>query len=411
MNKKQQKLVVIGAALLVLFAAALLLTRPGGETINQRVKVPESFKTAAPYGDGSIVMCNNRAFVSYNPTTGDSNLLSADDPANGLTGVESLSASPDGKYLLFHTEQTQYGSVLDTYLQAHALDNARDYWWVYSISQKTYHTLPANSLLAKFDGPNIHVLAPGSNGEAITTYALTDLSQVASLEIPGSTDFWKYGEGFVLQLPDNSVTYTTDGVITTSLFKDMTLVTMAPGTDKALATRATENTSQLVALDLKKKSQQVVDEGLIGQPGRGPDGTVLYQVSNKDGFGYIQYDAATGTRTPWRFGDELKGLPSDDAAKIIGIPDAHAALISDGSDHLFLAGQSLHEIKDITSYSAQFNVGGQASTIESDENTNDITVSSYIAADQATIVAAYGKMKTDGINPDIYPVRFVIYDE
>ncbi|GEM_PF-2597883 len=410
MNTRIRQLLVVLAVIVVGLIIAVTVLQPRGEKISQKISLPSTFKTAAPYGNTSVVISNDRGFVSYDYTTGASQLLSPDNQSSGLANIDSLTATDDGKYLLFHTEEVADQSTLQAILNQQSLDTGRDYWWLYSVADQSFRPLAARTLQAKLSGNYVDALASGGTSETITRYNLGDLKQAKQVSIPGSTDFWSYNDGYLLQLANQSVAFTTDGVVTQTLYNKTSVLSLVAGSMMAIGATGQGDSKQLVELNLDKRSSKVIADGVAVPPVTTASGNILYITADGSGPNanntYISYDTVSHKKTTWRLTDTAAQLKNSDAAPLLALLQPMVVLGTTITGGTYLAGNQLQPVRSPTGYSSTVTVQGNPLHVTYDDTVDSFVVG-YSAVPQNLIIAALGtQLRHDGFNPDLYQIVF-----
>ena len=407
-NKQLQLVVIVGLIVALALSVILLAGRKPGVAIDQHIAVPGAMQSAAAYDDSAVVFSNSRSFVKYDYKSGVSTLLSPDALTADLAYVDSLQSSSDGNYLYFHTESTPSGSMLDVALKSRGLATDTDWWWLYSVVRKTYTPLPTGTVLAKADGNQINVLSINNSGEAITSYRMTDMAQTGRINIPKSTDFWAYGNGFLLQIND-TIQYTTDGVVNQAYFTKAEMFGILPATDTAFAVVTNKDSRQIVSLDLKKQTEKVIARDIVGQPVSSAAGNVLYQTAGvADTVVYSDYQALTGKTSVWKLQGSKLEVINGQAATLAMALGTNTALINGTDGAMYLVGTGLHDIKTPNTGIISTRFADNTVAAQYVLSTDSFTLSydgNYTLAAQAAIHSA---IQQSGYNADLYPMELSI---
>lgn len=328
---------LLGAVLVIVVLIALV------QGFGQRVQpstVPSTFAATAPFGTNSLVFSNGQALAIYNYMTGHMSLLSP--TGTGLNSIDSISASPNGGYVLFHDGRVDSNGSLATQLSQQGLDPSVDYWWVYSVQEHTFRPLPHGTLLAKLDNDHVYALSTQTNNEAITTYTTTDLSQVSMINVLLSSNFLPTENGFLLQTPSGEVLSTKDGVVNQLLFPSATLVGVTANDQQAVAVVNRQgSTRSLVAIKLPGGTTTTIENSIasniVNLPVWASSGTVLY-ANNRGNL--VSYSLATSKTTSWRLGGALSGVnPVSMSIALVG--PTTAVMKNDVSGQYYLVGHAL----------------------------------------------------------------------
>jgi hypothetical protein len=412
MNRRALTLIAIVLILATAGSVFFALTRQGsGREVDTLTQLPAGFTTAAHYGESSVVLSNGRSLVSYDYLAGKSAALSPEDPANGLANIDSLSASDDGRYILFHQEVPVHGGQLAAILQQRQLADTSDYWWLYDTAQHTFMPLMPQTLIAKFSGGSLTLLRTGETGETLTTYSLPAVNQIASINIPGSTDFWKYDNGFLLQRANEDLAYTEDGVVTQTFYKATTLIGIVSGSDKALGMTGPSENRQPVILDLKAHSSRPLSDSAGGQALMDPRGYAFYYTSEKNATGvknkYFTYDFTTDKTESWKLTGDAESKGNDDTpatSLLLG----NTGVIGDtatSSPYAFGTGFATLNLPP-SGYSKDISVQGKTYTLTFDGSTRSLNVTAPSTSAAAALPALEAQAKSDGFDPNLYPVQY-----
>lgn len=405
MNKRLW-ILVGGLGILVAVGALSAIFAPHTISISTRSYAPANFSTAVNYSDSSILFSNGRSFVSYDLDSNQSQTLSPEDSQNGLIGIDSVSSSSSADDIVFHSESMQPGGVLARTLQNTGDTRTNDVWWLYSSKTQAFSPLPSGVLLAKADDAGIYALQTGANGESITTYSPHSLHTVSTTQIPGSSNFWAYNNGFLLQLGDGDLAYTEDGVVSQTLFAKTALLGLSHTKNIAFATSKTGSTS-FYRLDLEKHSKSLVAKNLQTQPLLSASDTAIYtKTSGTDLHTAVQYviynltHKRTSTLSPSGIAEALSTSSTPQPLLLVG---DHQFTAKDASGNLILYGTD-HAISDPSSYNKTVGSAANSIQIRYDQNRSAFVVS-YPAGTASTVLAQVeSQLRSDGFDPSLFTI-------
>ena len=312
----------------------------GGKSVNasQRYTVSRLFASATAFGTDSAVFSNGQELATYNYTDGQAKPLSSDV---GLNYIDSVSVSPNDQYVVFHDQYVTQSGTLASQLRVGGLDPTLDYWWVFNVQKQTYQPLPQNVLITKVDNDHVYALAyNSSSGEVITTYQIANLQKIATISIPGSTNFFATQNGFLLQATGNKVLLTKDGVVNKQLFTSAVLVGVSADGQTAVAVRTQNGTQSLEDVNLQSNVSTTVASKLAGAPAWLNSGVALYLTSDGK---LSSYNTTTNKAYTWRLSDSLNPT----STKLVGLLGSSAALINDSSGNYYLIGNNLAPTKAV----------------------------------------------------------------
>jgi hypothetical protein len=282
---------------------ALILVHPQQKTysISANNFLPNLFTTAVKYDDSSLVFFNEKSFEVYNFSTGAHRSLGPSNTNLGLNTIDTVQLSGDKRYILFHAEVVAANSALASILAQNKLPASSDYWWVYDTATQNFRPLPQQALLAKFDGTGVETLrSTGAGLEVVSTYGLADLQQTSQINILASSNFFKLGDGFLLQTADNKVVFTKDGVVNNTWFSKTIVAAVSSDGRTAVGVTTVGDDRQLVILDLTNQTSTVVAHNVINQPAWLEGGKVLYATASTKPSSLHSYDIATKQDYTWK---------------------------------------------------------------------------------------------------------------
>jgi hypothetical protein len=325
--------ILIAFVVVIVIAGLLLLVIPSrGSSINQSYAVPNTFAASAAYGNDFLVFSNGRAFVDYNYVSGKTTLLSSDDAADGLSNIDSLSASPNRQFLLFEDASATPNGILYNQLSSAGLSPSADYWWVYNTATKHFQPLPLGIELARFAGNNITALTTTSNGSTITTYDPATVKSTTAINVVSCINFLPVQGGYVLLTVKGRALFTTNGVVSTPLASTDPSLTLTgvSSTGNALAATATDGTSaDLLTLDIQTQLEKTIATNVNRPPVQGGD-EVLYTTETQDNTNapsaFGTYDLLSHKTTAWSLSGAAKSTDSSPLAPISLIGDTVAVV-------------------------------------------------------------------------------------
>lgn len=405
--KNKRNLLVIGVVVLVLLVAATMLFKitPPQNPLKQSYALSNILDTAIPYKDNSLLFSNGRSFVQYSYRTGKTNLVSPDDITRPLGGVDQISLSDDGTYILFHLSIVNAGTLLDQQLQKDGLDDNAPYWWTYNIATKEYHHFPGDIATVRLVGDKAYGLTISTNNtQSINTYNLSDLTQTASVQIPISNNFLVSDSGFILSNASGNTLLTQDGINSIVLMTSGSIQTMT--TDRKTFFYTTGGT--IGTYNIASRKSTIVATGANSSYGWGSDNTVLYQTvtgANDHKHIFHIYNATTNTTQTYTL--TSKDLPSMLNPQVnLGNGDL---LVSNGSTTNYIVGNDLTPVTaPDANYEKQVTVGQDVIDLKyfPDQSAFIMAINNANAAQESQ--AVYSQLRKDRMNPDLQEIRFAL---
>jgi hypothetical protein len=420
MSRKILFIFVSLAIIAGIFAAGLLVNRrPGAESLNltDKIQLPMAVaNTAVPFGNDTVVYSNDRALATFNYKSGATAIISPMRPGSNLGAIDSLSASSDQKYLLFHVNIPEAGSLLDDRLKQLKLNSSADYWWVYSTEQKTFTPLPAGITLAKFGDNTIYTVSGLAPSQKLTGYNPDSLGQQTALSILPTSNFFFTSHGYLIQTPDGKVLLTEDGLTSKQVASSASIIGVTADGNTAIVTQKGEqsngNNKELLSIPLDNPStSRSVAKEVVGEPVMSPQsGAVIYAMTGSgdenapDRVLLYSYDIATAKTSQWFAPDASK-----DGSTVLGATtalDNQTAVLQDqNSGNKFIVGNGLAEIKPPdTQYQQTIQVGGSPVTIVYDDQSYGFIAYPRLADKQAELNAIVQQLTTDKFKPDLFRI-------
>ena len=325
-------IIIIAVVLFVVF-------KPKMRTI-PTYPVSASFASAIAYGNNAVVFSNGQRLETYNYATGQTKALSPDNL--GLDSIDTVSVSPDDNYILFHDETLDPGGGLAAQLQAQGLDPSLDYWWLYNVAKQTFSSLPQGLLLAKLNGTTVYAIGGSASGEVLNSYSISNLQQVNTMSIPGSSTFFVTPSGFLLESPDNNVLFTKDGVVNTVLFKSTVLVGTTSDGSSALAVMTQNGVRKLISINLSTNTTKTIASNVVDLPVWLGSGMALYLGSDQQ---IYYYDFATQKNSLWQPAVRTNIVKSK-SLSLVGLVGPYAAIVNNSSGY-YLIGNNLAPVGSI----------------------------------------------------------------
>jgi hypothetical protein len=333
-------LVVVG--LVVLVALVLVVKSPPSYDISEDYPLSSNLASAVPYGANSLVYSSGQAMMLYDYQTGKTSLLS---PAVGVSNakLDSLSVSPDKKYILFHDPQVVTGGVLYNQLLSANQAASHPYWWVYNVAAQTFRTLPVNTLLAVMEGDNVEALTAAGESESIVTIPASTLSPESPMGIPGSSNFLATSTGFLLQTPNNQILTTTNGLVSKVLASNVVMVGANSNGSEIIAVKGTDNARQLVSIDAADGTQKVIAGGIVGQPVWSASGSVLFATGSPGSTAstMYSYDLSTQKTWQWDFNGPVETLSNSTPLTPVLLVSPQSAIVSSSEDSYYIIGSNI----------------------------------------------------------------------
>ncbi len=300
----------------------------------QQVTVPSSLASATAFGPDSLVYANGQALDAYNYTSGVTTPLST--TGTGIGTIDTVSVSPNDKYVVFHDEHVDPAGSMATQLRSQGLSLSADYWWLFDTQNKTFLPLPQGALLAKVDNSNVYTLTYGSSGESITTYQASNLQKTNSTAITGSSNFIPIKGGFLLQTGDNRVLLTTNGVVSNQLLTGATLIGATADGQTGLAVVSQNGSRNLVSFNTQGATTTIAS-GIVNLPAwLSSDDMALY-LNNRGGI--YSYNVATKQSKRWVLSSSTGA--NTDNVQLTALLNDSTALIRGSSNGYYLVGKNL----------------------------------------------------------------------
>ncbi|HSX34338.1 MAG TPA: hypothetical protein VLF62_01720 [Candidatus Saccharimonadales bacterium] len=347
MNTQQKKRFIIFGSLALFIGLIYILSMAfrGGTQITQFTKVPATTAEGTAFGTDTLLYANDAALETFNYKTGKRTPISPSTGQNGLDNVDTVTASANKKFVLFHTSVVTYGELLSKQLAADGRSEAADYWWVYSIADRSFQALPDGTLLAKFQGNKLYALAPNSDGEAIYTYNPATLEETSNLQIEPSSDFFPVKNGFLLQSIDNKIYFTSNGTTNEEVLSDIQISGITADGNTVVGLENKNKAQSLVWASTSDWEVHVISDSVSSKPVWDNSGKVLYNTSGAS-TDFVEYNLVTDKSSTWKFNKDALP-PRDDAPAIAQVLlSDDTAVISNSSGVYYLSGPQVHEFKN-----------------------------------------------------------------
>lgn len=173
-TKRNIIIATIAFALLVLIIWIITINNSAQtrEISYTRMAFQYPLATGTRDSDKAIVFSNGRAFVAYNPNSGEVNSLTNEVT---LPTIGTILMRPDGKGALFQTVSNTFDDNLAPILNDRSLNLDEPYWWYVDFNNSSYQlvTNPQNNQPAKFKQ-----VAWVDNNSFVGTTSLTTQTQV-----------------------------------------------------------------------------------------------------------------------------------------------------------------------------------------------------------------------------------------
>jgi hypothetical protein len=306
MDKRMARIIsicILIAVILVIFISVTSHIQPSYTITMPYSPTTTAFSATAPYGSQSVVYSNGSALATYNYVTHRTTLLSTGVGLSAST-VDSMSVSSNDKFILFHDELVTVNGALYQQLQNQELSPQADYWWIYNVVKHSFNVLPQTTLLARMNHNTIEALTDSGGEESLTSYNPQTLAIGNPVSIPSINGFFPLGSGYLLQTSDNQILLTTNGIVSTSVAKNATLVGATVNGQEVVAVMGFGNSRELVVIDMQTQKQQVVATNIVGQPAWSTSGNVLYTVndnSNPEATTLYSYNLTSHKTWLWKF--------------------------------------------------------------------------------------------------------------
>jgi hypothetical protein len=404
----QQWKIIFGAVLVVAVLVALVLLLPGvrrnltSTNLPHSYTLPGSFSASAPYGEGTVLLTNQRAFVSYNYRTGKVNNITSDSLDANFQDVDTILTTDDKRFVVFHSSLADPSGVLGDILQADGSDVYASYWWSYDTRTKTYHHFDKSVSKVHIDHNKVYALTNSGGPYAIDTYDLSRFTRTASMSITKSDDFFPVSGGFVLNAAGDKTVFTKDGIVNNEIFNGANVVGVL-GDGQHIAGML--DNAQLGIFDLKSGKQEVVASN-VGKVVVGQN-TVLFNTTNKPNDKQPFYKLSVYTLTSGKVSS--LNLPKS-FSKVSQQPSLvlqDTTYITSGSGAVYLLSSDAAAIKNVPSnYSKDITVGANTVNLHyyNDQKAFLVTLDADNAQDEAT--AVYQQLRRDGYQPSLFTIRF-----
>jgi hypothetical protein len=412
----RQKRVLAFILVLVLVGVIVVLSHVAGPGAQPKTSIPNSFATATSYDNSRLVLSNGRSFIAYNYQTGATALLSPDSLVSGLGGIVSLSASADKNYLLFQDPSAASQGVLYSQLVANGLDPGASYWWVYTVATQQFSPLPSSTQVARFGtaSDTVDALSPSEDGaeSTINVYDTRNLGILHSFNVPGSSTFYPVAGGYLLQLSDQKVVLTSDGVVNRVVSPGLTLIgSNGRGTVAVATSSQNKGASSLVLIDGSSGSTKVVADNLLGIPAiDGVGSTVLYSTGLVASHKYQQFHLLrldSRAISSWQL-EINNSLPNAFLTPVEGLPSGQA-IVSDALGNYYLTGSGLAAIKAMPqTYVRSIASQGQYISLAYKPSTGKFNAILPDGSGSQQQTAVYSQLQSDGYKYPLLMVDFVV---
>lgn len=400
--------------LIAIILLSLFLSRSGTVVWETIATLPGTFKTSAYYGPDTLVFSNGRQFVTYNYKTGHSKTLSSDSLDANLDNIDSLRASPNRKYLAFHSQLAASGSKLEAVLRSQGLDPTQSYWWLYDVSTGAFHNFPGDVASIRLTDHFAYALyGEESSRGNITPYDISTFRPSTPVNITPSQDFYAFNNGFLLMGAGElnvPVMYTTDGIVNKSISnRVLSIANLDPSTGKGLLTRDINNDTRLVLFDIDGGSAREIAHDVDAAAGSIDNDALLAIKAPSDSkpSRLSLYNHLYNKLFSLSFKDS--GFSGDGMFPLALLND-HVGLLDDTGGSIYLAGNDIVTPKQPPAdYDKPVRVGGSSVEVKyfTDESAFIITLdSSAISEERAAI---YSRLEKDGYNPSLLDIRFTVF--
>jgi hypothetical protein len=352
MNKK----ILAGAAFVLVVAftvAYFTITLLSGPHTKLGQKTQLSSKNAASaiaYGARAVLLTGPDSFTTYDYTTGKSAVIGgASLGKNGLANADTVSVSPDKKFILFHDVLVTSGGVLASQLTAAGQDPAGDYWWIYNAANDSFQNLPADTTIAKLSGDTVYALEY-SPGVVLNSYDAATMQQKNSLGVlPSVNDFYVADHGFLLQTYTDNIYYTADNVINDQLFDSGTLVGITSDKKTAFVVKTQNKVRSLVRVDISSNNAEttvaslVYDTPILSQS----LGLVMYNTAPKGDYAIYTISSKETRKLAFGSGALPSAVVDKNTSPITpaAILASDAIIASDSSGKYYVIGKDLYGAK------------------------------------------------------------------
>ncbi len=409
-SQPRSRLIAIASiVVVVLVSIVIVISRHGGVAVRNTYALPDIFSSATPYGDDSLLLSNGRALVAYNYQNGKTTQITPASIQQNLQDIDSISASPDKNYIVFHSQLANPGGVLGDILQQEGSDIYASYWWVYNTVTNTYHHFAQSTAIVKTNGDQAYVLEGGDSGQSIVTYSLNDFNKIDAIPVNNISDFFIAPHGFLLNSREGGgVLSTKDGVVISEIFKKTAITAILSDGHHAIANVSVgDKTAQLALLNLDNNTQNIIGQNIIGLAVANKN-FILFNNTEKPGDNSAAYKLNLYSETTGKV--QRLNLPKEaaGASTPVAIFDGTTYLVAGSANQKYLASSSpITKIEPVPSnYTKTITVDGSTVAIPYYPDQKAFLVTLDANNTQAEAQAVYKQLRNDGYNPDLLDIRF-----
>lgn len=343
-NKQLKNTVVILFVVLAFVLLFLSLHSLGAPTtLNISQNYPSSnLVSVEAYGTNSFLYSNSDALMVYNYATGNISQLS---PSVGLDayGIDSISISTNDQFILFHDQQVVNGGALYQQLESMGLNPSSDYWWLYNVNNRSFQPLPQTTLIAKLNNNSVYALVYVSGSEHIINYGTSNLLAQSTINVSGVSNFFPVTNGFLLQTPNNSILFTSNGIISQVLVKNSVIVAVTPNNQQAVIVTGISGIHQLALMNIAKDTTETLASNITNQPVWLSPDVILYttgkSIDASHSISLYSYDLTNKKIYLWKLegNDAVIGKSPITPVAIVG---PQVAVVSNSESTYYLIGSA-----------------------------------------------------------------------
>ncbi|MCA9325745.1 hypothetical protein KDA23_06855 [Candidatus Saccharibacteria bacterium] len=314
--------------LLLLLGFGLLNGRHDSIQTVTSLTLSDNLDSIAYYPNNSLMVVQSGEFRAYDINSQKRTVLS--QSLRDLDNSDSVQVSSDGKYILFHLTRASEGTALGNQLAARNLDTGKDYWWLYSIQNKTYSPLEPGTLTAQFYGDTITSLRLVGTSEQLVLYDTKTTAVDGRISTATVSDFAKASSGYVVII-NSQASYTTDGVVYRVIGPADKIV--GASSDGRVVWRTG---SKLIQFDSKKQSTKILASHVYGSQVWSNNSFVYTTYKSEQLTASTQhlwvYDMAKNTKVEWRLDKKL----NQKVISPVSLLASKAVVLKDDTESIYL---------------------------------------------------------------------------
>jgi hypothetical protein len=384
-----------------MLVAIVLLLWPKSQLKLDSQKLTLAETPVARYDNNSIVFSNERQFIVYNYTSGQTRALSIDQK---LPTIRSLVVSADKRFLLFNTTLQSADDPLGAQLISQGLPLDTPYWWLFDTTTQKFQHLGAGSYSAVFSATSSNALyslysddwsngvdiynsiSPLNKSDSFITKTFSSLSSTKSGLFAESSS----GEVSTMDTTTQKIVIVTTGVGGAQFSNSGAYAT-------AIDKTKTDGQSHLLLLNIKngkRKSLGVINESTPAWSVS--DDSFMYKIK---GSGLTIYNAKNNKKMALNLKNK-----SLETTLNPGTIVSENSFVAESSDGVYVLGKQLAAVPAIPKTYNKNLSDGDNLTFSSDQSAFVATINGDLSP--ASKQAVYNQLRKDGINPDLVTIRF-----